>query len=270
MRTKKQRIALIDGDTLVYASAFAVEKTTDWGDGTITLHADEDEAKQTIQKAILEIVTELKPDSYHIALTCHGTPNFRKAFYPQYKENRTVKRKPLAWKCLREYLISDYDAQIKANLEADDVLGIWATKLWPGNPERVIASIDKDFKTIPGSLYNPKSKTLVKITQREAESNFLMQVLTGDSTDNYPGCPGVGPKKAEAILTSARSHATSPEDEFTLMWAAILKAYQAKGIGPADVLIQARCARILQAQDYDFSTKQPILWEAPHVDDPNL
>lgn len=256
------KIALIDGDVLVYRSAFAVEKNIEWGDGHHTLHADEGEAKQAVDDLMKQILHAVDTEIYQMALTCHETKNFRKEFYPLYKENRQSVRKPLVWKYLREYLTDEYKAQIRPNLEADDILGIWATKQWTGNPDRTIVSIDKDFKSVPGKLYNFDKGEFYEITEEEADFNFLVQVLTGDKTDNYPGCPGIGPKKAAQILINARSQATDANG-FLTMWNAVLRAYQRHGFGEEYALTQARCARILRACDYDFKKKEPILWNPP-------
>ncbi len=260
---KKTRIALIDGDVLVYRAAFAVEKSIDWGDGKHTLHADEGEARDAVDLLFRNILAAVETTEYQLALTCHETVNFRKAFYPQYKENRTSVRKPLVWKFLRDHLTAAYNAQTRPNLEADDILGIWATKKWPGNPDRVIVSIDKDFKSVPGTLYNFDKGEWFEISEETANYNFFYQTLIGDKTDNYPGCQGVGPKKADSILSNAESQAKNKKARNLVMWTAVLKAYERTGFGPEYALNQARCARILRACDYDFEKKQPILWEPP-------
>jgi len=251
-------IALIDGDVLVYQAAFAVEQNIDWGDGMHTLHADETQAKDAIDKLVEQILTDLGTREYNMALTCHETVNFRKSFFPQYKENRKTLRKPLVWKFLRDNLIQYYDAKTKPNIEADDILGIWATKPWKGNPRRIIASVDKDMRSIPCNYWNITNKVLEEINEEAADYNFYWQTLVGDSTDNYPGCQGIGPKKATAILDNA-----SKTDRASL-WKSVLLAFQKAGFGAEFALTQARCARILRASDYDFSKQQPILWRPPH------
>lgn len=263
MSKKKQTIALIDGDVLVYRVGFAVEKSIDWGDGKHTLHADEKDAVQAVNLLMGEIFEAVNNEEYYVALTCHETVNFRKDFWPTYKENRTKNRKPILWKFIREYLIAKYHAQVKANLEADDIIGIWATKKWPGNPDRVIVSIDKDFKSVPGRFYNFDKKEWYEISEEEADFNFLVQTLTGDKTDNYPGCMGIGPKKAQAILDNARSAQCYKGNRLSTLWLAVCMAYKKTGFAPEYALMQARCARILRACDYNFKTKQPIPWEPP-------
>jgi DNA polymerase-1 len=265
------RTILIDGDVLVYKTAWASEQIIDWGDGLVTLHSKVDEAAQAIDAQINNIKAKLKPDEVVVALTCHETVNFRKEFYPQYKENRNEKRKPLVWKAMREHLLTNHEAKIKPNLEADDILGIMATMWKPDGKEKIIVSIDKDFKTIPCKFFNMASGELSEVSEEEANVNFLTQTLTGDSTDNYPGCAGIGPKRAKALLDSAIHEAFSDTDpaEYSVsnalpvMWRAVLKAFEKAGFGPEFALTQARCARILRASDYDFPTKKPILWSPP-------
>lgn len=251
-----KRVILIDGDVLVYKTAWASEQVIDWGEGTVTLHSKVEEAEQSIDYQLTLIKEKLKPDEVIVALTCHETVNFRKEFYPQYKENRNEKRKPLVWKHMREHLLSKYDAKIKPNLEADDILGILATRDVGVLPqERIIVSIDKDFKTIPTKFFNMKSGELLETSEQEADFNFMVQTLTGDSTDNYPGCQGIGPKRAKTYLGDER--------DLLKMWKLVVAMFAKAGFGEEFALSQARCARILRASDYDFANKKPILWSPP-------
>lgn len=254
-----KKTLLIDGDVLVYRTAFAAEQVIDWGDGLHTLHSDASAAAPMIDLQITNLREQLDADEVVVALTCHETPNFRKAFFPAYKANRSTKRKPLIWGPMRAHLMKEWSAKIKPNLEGDDVLGILSTLPHPGE-QRIIVSIDKDFKTIPGMFYNMldgKSGQIQEIDEREADYNFMLQTLTGDVVDNYPGCRGIGPKSA--------AHIINRDMDLVLMWYQVLKVYEKVGFGPEYVLNQARCARILRAGDYNFKTKEPILWNPPEV-----
>src|SRR5690606_15306825 len=90
-----------------------------------------------------------------------------------------------------------------------------------------------------------------EVSEEEADRYFYMQVLTGDPTDGYSGCPGIGPKRAERLLDGV-----GLED----MWSVIVETYEAKGLTEEDALQQARVARILRKNDYDFKNKSPMLW----------
>ena len=133
------------------------------------------------------------------------------------------------------------------DLEADDVIGIYMTR--PNNTTKIAVSTDKDMKTIPGVHWNPDKQELVEISEREADYNFYLQVLTGDSTDNYQGCPGVGPKTAEKILADI-----NPNE----YWEIITDAYRDRDC--YGELTMARLARILRWKDYDWKKKIPKLW----------
>src|SRR5690606_35316533 len=117
-----------------------------------------------------------------------------------YKMNRAGVRKPVTYKPLRAYVHEKYETYERPRLEGDDVLGMIATnpKMYPG--EKIVCAIDKDLKTIPCTLYNYEKQELREITRYEADHFWMMQTLMGDRTDGYPGCPGIGPKKAEKIL----------------------------------------------------------------------
>jgi DNA polymerase I len=248
-------LALVDADVIVYRSAFGVEQNVDWGDGQHSWHANLSDVVPVVALMVEEIRDTLKADKMVMALTCSDTPNFRREVYPEYKMNRASTRKPLLWKATREHIIKTFDSRIKANLEADDVIGIMATMPMPGFT-RIIASIDKDFLSVPGKFFNIKKGCMFEMTEAEADKNFMLQTLTGDATDHYPGCPGVGPKGAEKILKF--------EEGLPAQWKAVVQAYKNRGLTTEDALTQARCARILRFSDYDSAAKKPKLWEGPN------
>jgi DNA polymerase-1 len=261
-----KRVLLIDGDILVYQVASAAEKVIHWGDDLWTLHSDMNEALPTFVERIDQVKEELKADHICFALTTTGV-NFRKLVYSNYKANRKAVRKPLVWKPLREYLHANYETFERDGLEGDDCLGILSTskfsftKEYGDDVEKIIVSIDKDFKTIPGKYYHMQKREMVEVSEREADYWFYFQTLTGDTTDGYPGCPGIGPKNAERILKPIFE---AGEAERSSAWKAVVESYKAKGLGEGVALQMARCARILRHSDYDFKNKKPILWEAPH------
>ena len=128
-------------------------------------------------------------------------------------------------------------------LEADDAMGIYAT-LHQGN---VIVSPDKDMKQIPGQLYNMEE--MMSVTPEEGERMHYLQTLSGDQTDGYAGVPGMGMKRAAAWF-----------DKYGYNWDAVVRAFLEKDLDERDALMNARLAKILTVNDYDFSTGEPILW----------
>jgi DNA polymerase-1 len=143
-------------------------------------------------------------------------------------------------------------------LEADDVLGLLSTsKTLTG--KRTIVTIDKDLLTVPGLLWNPDKPDdgVVSTSEEEADYRHLLQTLTGDATDGYSGCPGVGPKTAEKMLADVE-----PE----LRWLRIVEAYEKAGFGAEEALRQARVARVLRRGEYDTKAKKVHLWTPDQVE----
>lgn len=243
------RTLLIDGDTVCYQIACAAEAPIDFGDGILCHHQDSlDAAKASLDTRIQGYQEVLDADDLIVALT--DGENWRKDIYPAYKSNRKDKPKPAYLADLRKYLHESYKVYQRPRLEADDCLGILSTgKMIVG--ERIIVSIDKDFLQIPGLLFNPNraEEGIREISGAEADRWHMMQTLTGDSCDGYPGCKGIGAAKATKILD-----AVDPEN----WWDVIVALYRA--YSTEDPLTQARVARILRSTDYDYTKKEPILW----------
>lgn len=247
----KSSTLLIDGDLILYRSTSAVE--VDWriDEDNHILFSNAAEAFDLFVNQIDFLTGALGTKDVVIAFT--KGQSFRTAIYPHYKAPRMGNRKPLAFADVRERVERTYRTLIHPGLEADDVLGIWATRGTFPNP--IIVSEDKDLKTIPGKLY--RQNELVELSKEEADYNFMFQTLTGDVTDGYPGCPKIGPKTAEKLLGDTRKL-----DE---MWAKVVAAYEHNGLTEDDALVQARMARILRASDWDDKKKEPILWQAPAI-----
>jgi 5'-3' exonuclease len=257
------RVALIDADILVYQAAVVSEQPYDWGDGMWTLHSFEKDGIAAFNSILNSLVDKVKADEVLLAFS--DKDNWRKAVLPTYKSNRSGVRRPMLLKFLRDYAGDNHTCISKPELEGDDVIGIYATfksKLEPVR-EFIICSIDKDFKTIPGKHYNFNKDEFFEITEHEADKWHMIQTLTGDSTDGYAGCPGVGPVGAEKILQKALDEGTPWADHAqlrALYWQHVVKAYDKAGFGEEEALTQARVARILRAEDYDDISKKVILW----------
>lgn len=258
------RIALIDADVTAFTSSVVAEKAIDWGDGIWTLHSDEDEGQRIFRESINRIKTRVEADKVILAFS--DTENWRKAVLPTYKANRVKTRQPLIRRALVEWAKTQYKCVTYPTLEGDDVLGILATKKQRKKDKDtfIICTIDKDLRTIPGCHYSIHHDELFEVTEAEANWWHLTQALIGDTTDNYAGCPGVGPVAAEKILIKADTR-WHEGDEVGMsyeafMWKAVVAAYEKAGFGEEEALVQARVARICRAEDYDFKNKQVILW----------
>ena len=246
------RTLLIDGDILVYRITAANERPIDWGNDLWTLHSDTAECCDTLNSQITEYMEALEADDVILAFS--PAKNFRYRVYPQYKSHRQGKRKPVAYAAARAYARATYKTFERPDLEGDDVLGILATSPVIVKGEKVIVSLDKDLKTIPGlicDMHDPIE--LREVTEEEADYNHMLQTLTGDAADGYPGCPGIGPKTAEKLLAGVgRTYAE--------MWPIVVEQYAKKGLSEEIALTQARIARICRRDDYDFKRKEVKLW----------
>lgn len=243
---------LIDGDIIAYQICSRNEIEIRWDTDYHSLHSWPEECVPQFDFYMKNLKERFEADQLVICLS--DKDNFRKKIYPDYKANRKDMRKPLALKAVREYISENYLTVIKPSLEADDVLGILSTtELEKIAGKKIIVSIDKDFESIPGWLFNPdKDIAPRKISLEDANFRFYKQVLTGDATDNYPGCFNVGEKTANKILEGL-----TDEKE---IWKAVLKAYQKQGFNEKYAITQARCARILRGEDYDFDNNKIKLW----------
>jgi len=251
---------LIDGDWLCYKAAAAVETEFEWAEDQWTLTSDVAEATGLVVSWINAWAARIAEDKEElvdprILLSDPSGHYFRHDIYPQYKGNRKGKRKPVCYKALvdrvRKHSIS---TPWRHNLEADDLMGIYATNGKYDHP--VIVTIDKDLDTVPGWHYNPDKDKLYQVSPEEAKRNHMFQTLVGDATDGYKGCPGVGPVKASKIL-EARDREAAPlmgVSEDALRWASIDLTFEDAGIPTDEANIQAQLAYILQDGDYDFET----------------
>lgn len=256
---------LIDADITLFRAAAACEREVRYDDHNHVLYSNADEVWTAVEHQLKYYREHLGDGPMHFALT--GSNNFRRTLWSDYKGGRS--RKPLCYGYVREKMIGDLDARFVDTLEADDLLGIWATggKI----KDATIVSLDKDLKTIPGRVWRPPANKdqepeLYKIGEANADYWWLTQTLTGDTTDGYKGLPGCGPKVAEKILQGPQDafnrDVAMPQGEFLkLAWPAVVAAYEAKGLGVDDALLQARLARILRASDWDSANKKVILWE---------
>jgi len=248
------RTLLIDADILAYEASSSIEEVVEFEPGYFQTYCDFNEVKRVILDRLDRLMEKLNADKYALALT-DTDGNFRKALYAPYKGKRSSVKKPIVLKHAKEWMIQDLGAYWRPGLEGDDVLGILATssKLIAG--DKILVSDDKDLQQIPGTLY--RQGELSEVTPESGYLFHMMQTLTGDSTDGYPGLPGCGPVKAEKWLAGVE--APTPAN----LWRAVVDAYERFGLTEEDALVQARCAKILTVNEYDFKAKAPILWTPP-------
>lgn len=249
--TLMSRHLLIDGDTLVYRFAHSEQRVIKWDRDLHTTHAFLEPAQIKLANYVEELMEMAKADLCTIILS-DLDHNFRKDLDGDYKANRAGVVRPILFKPLREFLFEEYNAVEEPRLEGDDLLGLYATNPADGD-EAIIASLDKDLLTVPGLHLRLDTEKVQEVSEEDARQFHLIQTLTGDRVDGYSGIPGVGPVKAKRILKDV---------EYEDAWEdAIVPAYEKAGLNEEMALLNARYARVLQGNDYDFETKEITLWE---------
>jgi len=233
---------LIDADFIVYKSCAAAETEIDWGNDVIMVTSRFSDAMQAVSREIEKIKTKFMWGIPEIILFFSDSTNFRKKILPAYKGHRN-RKKPCGYKRVINELKKTHEVIIMPTLEADDAMGIYATK----HKGCTICSPDKDMRQIPGNLYDMETFTLIEET--DGQKWHLVQSLAGDQTDGYAGLSGVGIKRA-TILFESKGYS----------WKTVVDAYEDKGFTEDDALLNARLARILTVEDYDFKNKRPIPW----------
>ncbi len=261
----KRRTAVIDADSILYEVAFASEVRID--DNEYLPLCDEDQAFAQVVYQFEALCEEADCDR---ALVCLSDPkrNFRKLIYPAYKSNRSGMRRPALLDTLRTKTMQEdrgFGKLMIGWLEADDVCGISYGLLAEQGMPSVIVSSDKDLYSIPCELYNPRpnafsgSRQAVQtVTEAEADRFHLVQTLTGDRVDGYPGCPKVGFVGANKALAGYNDGGDMSGAE---AWKIVVKLYEDKGLTEQDALVQARLARILRSCDWDVEKKKVKQWE---------
>ncbi|MGD8617855.1 MAG: DNA polymerase I [Gammaproteobacteria bacterium] len=159
------------------------------------------------------LIAEYRPEHMAVVFDARGK-TFRHDRYEQYKANRPSMPDDLAAQVEKLHaLVRAMGLPLLqvAGVEADDVIGTLASQATQQGIETVISTGDKDMAQLVSphvKLVNTMSQTTLDPAGVEEKFgvppgliiDFL--ALTGDSSDNIPGIPGVGPKTAARWLTS--------------------------------------------------------------------
>jgi len=245
----KNKKMLVDGDLIVYKITSSLEEPIDWGNDIWTLSSDLHKGKQLFLQSIAYYL-ELTKSSEAIILFS-DKENFRKKIDSFYKSHRKKIRKPISYAPMRKWIEQTHHTVCYPNLEADDAIGLLATGEHKNNC--VIVSGDKDMRTIPSWQVCIIDDQIEYVDEQLADYNFCTQTLTGDQTDGYKGCVGVGHIKASRVLLDKK--------DLPNCWEAVIKEYQRNKYSIDDAYHQARLARILREGEYDYKTNKIKLWD---------
>ena len=166
---------------------------------------------------LLEVIKKEAPSHIGIAFDTKA-PTFRSKMFKQYKANR--QKQPEDIQVAIPYIkqiIKSFNIPIleKDGFEADDIIGTFANIFSKEKETQIfMMTPDKDFAQLVSSnvfLYKPAfmGRGVAILGEKEVLNKFKInrvdQVidflgLQGDSVDNIPGIPGVGPKTAQVLL----------------------------------------------------------------------
>lgn len=193
---------IIDGHAHIYAAHFApmrAKLTSPSGEPT--------KATYIFTTALLGLIQRKSPDMLVVAMDSKA-PTFRSEIYPQYKANRPPMPEELPGQIERieEILAAMRIPMLRCEgYEADDVIGSLARKAESAGHNVFICSRDKDLIQLIDehtAMYDIKNDSMYGLAELNADKgvspNQFVDVLAlmGDTSDNVPGVPDVGPKTA--------------------------------------------------------------------------
>src|SRR4051812_7673420 len=208
----RPRLFLIDGYALIYRAFFAMINRP-----LLTSKGENSSAAFGFTRFIINILRDHSPDYLGVVLDS-GSSN-REVLYPAYKATREKMPSDLEWSLPRiREVIEGFRIPILEleDHEADDVIGTLAKRAVEQGLEAVIVSGDKDFYQLIAPhicLLNPGRGGQAQVEEEwigvenaserlgvppEHVTDYL--ALIGDSSDNVPGAPGIGPKTAIALI----------------------------------------------------------------------
>lgn len=199
-------LTLIDGNSLLFRAYYGVHSRLTRADGTPT------GAVYGFFNMILPILASAKPDDAFICVFDASRITFRQDIYPDYKMNRTATPADLIaqGQMIQSGLMSlGMPVLCVPGVEADDVIATLARQnCTTTNATRIITS-DKDLMQLVSDcvfLYdgmkNREIRTDAVLEKFGVKPHQVIDVqsLMGDSSDNVPGVPGIGPKKAAELI----------------------------------------------------------------------
>lgn len=142
----------------------------------------------------------------------YSSKTFRNELYPEYKANRSappedlIPQFGLIRQATRAFNLPCIEME---GFEADDLIATYSRLAREAGGDATIVSSDKDLMQLVGpavGMYDPMKDKQIGIPEViekwgvPPEKMIDLQALTGDSVDNVPGVPGIGPKTAAQLL----------------------------------------------------------------------
>ncbi|MGN0225168.1 MAG: DNA polymerase I [Prevotella sp.] len=203
------KLFLIDAYALIYRSYYALIRNP-----RINSKGFNTSAILGFCNTLNEVITKENPS--HIGVAFDHGKTFRHDAYPEYKAQREEtpedirKSVPVIKDLLKAMNIPILQVE---GFEADDIIGTLASKAGQQGIETYMLTPDKDYGQLIADniyMYKPRHGGGYDIIGKEQITekygiSYPIQIidllaLMGDSSDNYPGCPGVGEKTAVKLI----------------------------------------------------------------------
>lgn len=216
-----ERLFLLDAYAIIYRAYYAFFKNP-----RINSKGLNTSAILGFVNTLEEIIAKEKPTHLGVAFDPAGG-TFRHELYKEYKAQReetpeTIKESvPIIKEIIKAYNIPILEV---AGFEADDVIGTLSKQAdEKGGIETYMLTPDKDYCQLVSDtsfVYRPRygdsgyEVMTPKIVKEKYEISDTSQIidllgLMGDSSDNIPGCPGVGPKTAQKLIAEFEKRKTN-------------------------------------------------------------
>jgi len=207
--TTTPELYLIDGSAYIYRAYHAVKPLSN-------SHGLPTHAVFGFIAILRRLLKERNPRYLAVAFDTRG-PVFRHLLYDKYKANRPPMPEDLAQqipyirKMVAAYRILSLE---QGDQEADDLIATVATGMAAQGFRVVVVSGDKDLLQLVSpsiTLWDPMNDRVMDEAAVETKyglpPSLLLDyfALTGDSSDNIPGVPGVGPKSAQKLIAEHRT-----------------------------------------------------------------
>jgi len=203
------RLWMIDASAYIFRAYHALPPLTRKSDGLPV------GAVQGYCNMLWKLLKDMKGadgPTHLVAIFDHSEKTFRNTLYDQYKAHRPpppedlIPQFPLVREATAAFGVHCVELP---GYEADDLIATYACKARDAGGEAVIVSSDKDLMQLIGGgvvMWDPmKDRRLAEAEVFEKfgvgpEKMVDLQALIGDSVDNVPGAPGIGPKTAAQLL----------------------------------------------------------------------
>lgn len=203
----KRRIALIDSDSILYYCTSDKIKYDELGQPIIDDLGNKVKYKYTLEECKANIDSYIKKildltNATHYILFVTVGKCFRYQIYPDYKGNRKYLDRSEHFFMMKDYLIEHYKAYYNDNYEADDLCNVTMLRLNKENNGdfAYICSPDKDLLNLVGTAFDYKNFVWINTNPEEAEKQFWVDMIKGQSVDFIKGIPKKGEVFANKLL----------------------------------------------------------------------